>query len=73
MSVDKLGEIQETNLSECQTKVVSGTDSYGEYDFLYDMRYQYYSGQVAIHLIKDPDGKIRVDGYHIKSDGFNDN
>jgi hypothetical protein len=72
MSVDKLGEIQDTNLASWQTKVVSGTDSYGEYVFLYNTRYQYYSGQVAIHLIKDPDGKIRVDGYHIKSDGFDD-
>lgn len=72
MTVDKLGDIQVTNLANWQTKVVSGTDSYGEYAFLYNTRYQYYSGQVTIHLIKDPDGKIRVIGYHVKSDGFDD-
>jgi hypothetical protein len=72
MSVDKLGEIQDTNLDDWGTKVVSGTNFSGEYAFLYNVRYQYYSGQVAIHLIKDPDGKIRVDGYHIKSEGFDD-
>lgn len=72
MSVDKLGEIQDTNLDDWGTKVVSGTNSSGEYAFLYNVRYQYYNGQVAIHLIKDPDGKIRIDGYHIKSEGLND-
>lgn len=69
-TVDQLGEIQDINLVDCQTSVVTGTNSSSEYAFLYNVRYQYYSGLVMIHLIKDPDGEIRVDGYRVKSDGF---
>ena len=70
MTVDNLGDIQAPTLSECQTKVVSGTNSSGEYAVFYNVRYRYYNGQVSIHLTKDADGNIQIDGYHIKSEGF---
>ncbi len=69
-TVDQLGEIQDIDLVDCQTSVVTGTNSSSEYAFLYKVRYQYYSGLVTIHLIKDPDGEIRVDDYSVKSDGL---
>jgi len=57
MTVDKLGEIQDANLSNWGTKVISGTNPSSDYSFLYNVRYQYYSGQVGIHLTKGEDGK----------------
>ena len=72
MTDDKLGDIQDTNIAEWQTEVVTGTNPSSDYVFLYTNKYKYYDGQVKIHLIKDPDGKIRILGYRIQSDGFDD-
>jgi hypothetical protein len=72
MTDNKLGDIQDTNITEWQTEVVTGTDPSTDYVFQYANKYKYYEGQVLIHLRKDPDGKIRIVGYRIKSDGFDD-
>ncbi|HVS91335.1 MAG TPA: hypothetical protein VHE59_04835 [Mucilaginibacter sp.] len=69
---ERLGDLQDTHLSDWQTKVVRGTDASSEYILLYGNTYKKSVGQVKITLKKDPDNKIRILGYTIRSDGFDD-
>jgi hypothetical protein len=67
---DKLGDLEDTNLSEWETKVVTGTTSSGDYAFLYKNKYQKDTAEVTIKLTKDPDHKVRIVAFHINSGAF---
>jgi hypothetical protein len=66
----KLGDMKSDSLASWQTKVVSGTDPWAKYELIYQNQYEKGPAVVEIVLIKEPDGKIKILGYHVKSDLF---
>ncbi len=67
---EKLGDLGDTNLTDWKTRVVSGADASADYAFFFGNTYKKAIGQVAIRLHKDPDNKIRIVYYTVKSDAF---
>jgi len=67
---NKLGTLKDTNLGQWQTKIVEGTNPSAEYALQYKNVYEKYTATETFRLMKDNDGKIRIVGYNISSDGF---
>ena len=66
----KLGDIVNINLSDWETRVVSGTDPVAEYKLVYKNHHQKFDSVETFGLMKEDDGKIRILSYNINSDGF---
>jgi hypothetical protein len=62
--------LKTTEVSQWETRIITGTNPSADYQFLYKNQYQKYLAEVTIRLTKDTDGKVRIIGYHINSDGF---
>ncbi len=70
MTQNKLGDIVDLKLSDWQTKVVSGTDPFAEYQLIYHNHRQKFDSKETFVLMRDTDDVIRIVAYDIKSDGF---
>ena len=67
---DKLGELQDTKIESWETKRVEGSNPSANYLFVYKNKYEKFESKETITLTRDTDGKIRIVGYNINSDGF---
>ncbi|MEO6149133.1 MAG: hypothetical protein ABIN95_02155 [Mucilaginibacter sp.] len=65
----KLGDLKDTNLTKWDTKVVKGTNPSANYQLVYNNTYKNYAAEEIITLIME-DGKIKIIGYRINSEGF---
>jgi len=65
----KLGDLKTDSLGEWQTKIVEGTNPSSDYLLEYTNHHQKYNAKEEFHLTKE-DGKIRILGYNINSEGF---
>ncbi|HVV54472.1 MAG TPA: hypothetical protein VHC47_04080 [Mucilaginibacter sp.] len=68
-SYDKLGDMQSDSLADWQTRIVSGTTNSADYQLIYKNHYQKGMAEVDIVLTGEK-GRIKILGYHIKSDQF---
>jgi hypothetical protein len=67
---DKLGNLKTAEVSQWETRIITGTNPSADYQFVYKNRYQKYPAEVTIRLTKETGGKLKIIGYHISSDGF---
>ena len=67
---NKLGDLKSDSLAEWQTRIVEGTNPSSEYIMRYTNHRQKYDSKEQFTLTKDADGKIRILGYNINSEGF---
>jgi len=67
---NKLGDLKSDSLAEWQTRIVEGTNPSSEYVFQYSEHHQKYDAKEQFNLTKEADGKIRILGYNINSEGF---
>jgi hypothetical protein len=66
----KLGDLVSTKIETWQTRRVEGSNPSADYLLLYKNKYDKFESKENITLTRDPDGKIRITGYHVNSDGF---
>jgi hypothetical protein len=67
---EKLGELKTTEIETWETKRIEGTNPSANYVLIYKNKYEKFDSKETIQLSKDEDGKIRIIGYFINSDGF---
>ena len=67
---NKLGELQDTKIESWETKRVEGSNPSADYLLVYKNKYEKFESKETITLTKETDGKIRIIGYNINSDGF---
>lgn len=68
-TLSNLGEIKSTNMEQCETRVVNGTDSKAEYVMLYKVERAKYASEEMIRLEKQ-NNKMRILSYRVNSEGF---
>jgi hypothetical protein len=70
MTTEKLGNLMEVKIDQSNSVIISGTDPSSKYNFIYKNKYEKFEATETITLIKESDGKIKIIGYNINSDGF---
>jgi len=67
---EKLGNLVQTEIKNWETRRVEGSNPLATYSLIYKNKYEKFEAEETIHLLKEKDGKIRIVGYFINSDGF---
>jgi hypothetical protein len=68
---NKIGPVQEYNLSKWETLVVKGSNPKSEYLFTYDVKRGTEKTQETFTMEKDKSGFIKIVGYHVNQDLLN--
>jgi hypothetical protein len=66
----RLGDMVSDSLTDWETKVVTGTEQSGSYKFVYKVHRTKYDSKEEFDMVKNEDGKIRIDYYNVDSEGF---
>ncbi|NVK27417.1 MAG: hypothetical protein HWE14_05200 [Flavobacteriia bacterium] len=67
-----LGELEDAQLMDWQTKVVEGGSEPSLYDYEYLNTYENHTAVVLIQLLRDGNGPFEVYGYRVTSDAFSE-
>ncbi len=59
------GDLQEVNLKECNTKIVTGTNPSADYFLIYRNKHQKNYLLDSIHLVRENGGKLKIAFFHV--------